>query len=52
MMVTLAWPPPSPILRWPSRLTSWHARAQLNPPPGLPVLAGPVYAGERCNIPG
>ncbi|WP_051343160.1 hypothetical protein [Pseudonocardia spinosispora] len=35
-----------------SRLTSWHAPAQLNPPAGLPVLAGPVYAAGRCNIPG
>jgi len=25
--------------------------AQLNPPPGLPVVAGPVF-GQSCNIPG
>lgn len=25
--------------------------AQLNPPDGLPVMAGPIYAGHRCNIP-
>ncbi len=25
--------------------------AQLNPPSGLPVMAGPIYANQRCNIP-
>lgn len=26
--------------------------AEYNPPPGRPVLAGPIYANGRCNIPG
>jgi hypothetical protein len=25
--------------------------AQVNPPDGLPVMAGPIYANHRCNIP-
>jgi hypothetical protein len=25
--------------------------AELNPPNNLPVLVGPVYANQRCNIP-
>ncbi|GAA5144422.1 hypothetical protein GCM10023321_00770 [Pseudonocardia eucalypti] len=26
--------------------------AEYNPPPGRPVLSGPIYAGGKCNIPG
>jgi hypothetical protein len=26
--------------------------AQLNPPPGLPVIQGPVYGSGGCNVPG
>lgn len=25
--------------------------AQANPPDGLPVMAGPIYANQKCNIP-
>ena len=25
--------------------------AQVNPPDGLPVMAGPIYANQKCNIP-
>jgi len=25
--------------------------AQLNPPDGLPVMTGPIYTGNKCNIP-
>lgn len=25
--------------------------AQLNPPDGLAVMAGPIYATRKCNIP-
>jgi hypothetical protein len=32
-------------------LTSTHAPAVLNPPPGLPVIAGPIFANQKCNFP-
>jgi hypothetical protein len=32
-------------------LTSEHAPAVINPPAGLPVLAGPIYAHNTCNVP-
>ena len=25
--------------------------AKVNPPDGLPVMAGPIYANRKCNIP-
>ncbi|MDT7692573.1 MAG: hypothetical protein QOI75_1940, partial [Pseudonocardiales bacterium] len=25
--------------------------AELNPPNNLPVIVGPIYANQRCNIP-
>jgi hypothetical protein len=32
-------------------LTDTGVPAQLNPPDGLPVMPGPIYANGRCNIP-
>jgi len=32
--------------------TSKDAPAILNPPPGLPVLPGPIFANGACHIPG
>jgi hypothetical protein len=33
------------------QMTSEHAPAVINPRVGLPVLAGPIYAHNTCNIP-
>jgi hypothetical protein len=33
------------------RFTAHRVPAYYNPPPGLPVIPGPVFANGRCNIP-
>jgi hypothetical protein len=34
------------------KFTGTGVRAFYNPPPNLPVIYGPIYADQRCNIPG
>lgn len=34
-----------------NRFTSTDATAIINPPPGLPVLPGPIFQGGACHIP-
>jgi hypothetical protein len=32
--------------------TAHRVPVYYNPPPGLPVISGPIFANGRCNIPG
>jgi hypothetical protein len=34
------------------KITGTNVPAQLNPPPGLPVIQGPVYGNGGCDVPG
>jgi hypothetical protein len=34
------------------KITGTNVPAQLNPPPGLPVIQGPVYGNAGCDVPG
>ncbi|WP_156994025.1 hypothetical protein [Pseudonocardia acaciae] len=35
-----------------ARFTAHRVQAYYNPPPGLPVITGPIFADDTCNIPG